>query len=215
MQTPTDQNEHRGPNRDTSAAVAVKRAQATANRQRIADAIVNLQRRGAQVTVAAVARESGVSQDTIRRNPDLHKEVAHLRGQGWQRKSDVRPGTTDRATYDAMKGRWLAAQAEVSRLRKALTEARRATHQALGTQGQKISPDALSDLKSENANLHVRLMEMMQEIESLKDERVSLTGELTAAHEVNREYVRQLTQARDRLVQAERELGALRMAQRR
>lgn len=203
----------RNPNRDTSAAVAVKKAQAADNRRRIAEAIVSIQRDDKPVNVTSVARAAKVSPDTIRRNPDLLKEIAHLRDRGWQRKSGARLATVDKSTYDALRGRWLTAQSEVSRLRKELAEARRAVHQALGTQMEQVDPAALDQLESENADLRVRFMELTQEVQALKDERTSLAGELSATHEINREYVRELNLTKDRLLHAERELSRLRLKQ--
>lgn len=190
------------PQERIAKAVAAKKTEAESNRKRIRQAMTALSRSGHDITVRGVAREAGVSVDTVRRSGDLYVELQRLRASP-KPKQVVLPSTAHRASETAMKARWLAAQAEVKELREELAATRRALHQSLGETGTVLDPDEVEQLRQAHAELTVAVMDLQAQVTSLRDERQELSGELLAANELNRNYVRELTQVRSRLTEIE------------
>ncbi|HEX2807014.1 MAG TPA: hypothetical protein VHN80_12685 [Kineosporiaceae bacterium] len=196
--------------RDPSRAIAVKKQQAAANRDKIAATIAVLQRDGQPINVQSVARAAGVHPHTIRRNPDLMKEVQRLRDSGWQRPPVIHADPTVAASYKALKARLLASQAEVADLRRDLAQLRRDAHQALGTAPARSDPTIVEDLQRQTAELRVQLMNERDTTGSLQAAVAANAEGLTAAHEIARGYLRELNQTKDELLHTRRELVKLR-----
>lgn len=191
-------------------AIAAKKAQADANRKRIAEAILTLQKSGADINVQSVARAADVHPDTVRRSGELFAEVKRLRDLGPPSTRPVQPAPQPTEQHAALRARILDAQAEVVALRAEVSRAKKAAHQALGTSGSVIDPEMADQLRRENAELTVAIMNLQTQVKSLVQERESLSGELLAARELNREYARDLNAARDQVITTERELTRLR-----
>jgi hypothetical protein len=196
--------------RDPSRAIAVKKEQAAANRDKIAATIAALQRDGQPVTVQSVARAAGVHPHTIRRNPDLLAEVQHLRESSWQHAPATHTDPTAAASYKALKARLLTSQAEVADLRRDLAQLRRDAHQALGTAPTRSDPSILEDLQRQAAELRVQLMNERDTTASLRAAIAATAEDLTAAHEVARSYLRELNQTKDELLHTRQELVKMR-----
>jgi chromosome segregation ATPase len=196
---------------DPTPAIEAKKAQATANRERLAKAIQALQLQNRPVNVQAVARAAGVHPDTLRRNPDLYAEVRRLRDQGWRGDPPQAPSTSAESGHRV---RLLAAQSEIQDLRRQLAEARQVAHQTLGEAGAALDAQSAAELQGANAELTVQVADLQDQVRALRDERRDLGEELTAAHELNREYVRALSAANERLLQAERNLATTRSSKR-
>ena len=191
--------------RDPSHAIAVKQAQAAANRERIASAIAALQRAGQPVNVQAVARAADVHAHTVRRNADLLAEIQRLHQPSWQRLPDVHTDPTAAAAHKALKARLLASQADVSDLRSQLTQLRRDAHQALGSAPTRPDPNMVEDLQREVAELRVQLANERDITRALREAGRNHSEELTAAHEVARGYLRELNRVKDELQRTRRE----------
>jgi transposase-like protein/ribosomal protein L29 len=195
--------------RDPSRAIAAKKEQAAANRDKITAAITALQRGGHPVNVQSVARAAGVHPHTLRRNPDLLKEVQYLR-----ENSSHHPPTTHApataASHNALKARLLTSQAEVADLRRDLAQLRRDAHQALGTAPARPDPSTVEDLHRDIAELRVQLMNERDTTRTLHATTAATTEDLTAAHEIARSYLRELNQTKDELQRTRRELVKLR-----
>ena len=193
--------------RDPSRAIAAKKEQAAANRDKITAAIAALQRGSQPVNVQSVARAAGVHPHTLRRNPDLLKEVQYLR-----ENSSHHPPTThaDPASHKALKARLLASQAEVADLRRDIAQLRRDAHQALGTAPASPDPSIVEHLHLDIAELRVQLMNERDTTRSLHATTAAVTEDLTAAHEIARSYLRKLNQTKDELQQTRRELVKVR-----
>lgn len=187
---------------DTTEANRIKKAQATANRERIARAIVTLKQRNQQVTVSAVAREAGVSPDTVRRSGDSYEEIKKHRDDVPSLRRGSPPVSAQ--AHQALKARLMAAQAEVSELKNEVRKLQRVVHQTLGTSPGAMDPVDAEEMRQENAELAVLVGDLRRQVSALQDERANLAEELTAAHDVSRGYVRELTAAQERLVAAER-----------
>ena len=74
-----------------------------------------------------------VSTHTLRRNPDLLREVRHLRENSHQRSPINHADPTAAASCNALEARLLASQGEVADLRRDLAQLRRDAHQVMGT----------------------------------------------------------------------------------
>jgi len=192
--------------RDPSRAIAAKKAQAAANRNKIAATIAALQRDGQPVNVHSVARAAGVHPHTIRRNPDLLKEVQHLRDTGSPQVPTARTDPAATAAYKALKARLLASQAEVADLRRDLAQLRRDAHQALGTAPARPDPTILEDLQRQVAELQVQLMNDRDTTGPLRAAVAAIADDLTAAHEIARSYLRELNQTKNELLHTRQEL---------
>jgi hypothetical protein len=212
--TPTSTGGKAEPNqrglRDPSRAIAAKKQQAAANRNKITTAIVALQRGGRPVNVQSVARTADVHPHTLRRNPDLLQEVQHLRETSYQRPLTNHADPTAAASYNALKARLLSSQAEVADLRRDLAQVRRDAHQALGTTPARSDPGIVDDLNREIAELRVQLMNERDTTRSLQATTAAAAEDLTAAHEIARSYLRELNQTRDELRRTRQELTSLR-----
>lgn len=200
---------------DASHAIAAKKAEAQRNLERISRAITSLQSAGAPVNVQSVARAAGVSPDTVRRSGDLFNEVRRLRdGTDTPNRFNPRTDGKTSAIETSMQVRMLAAQAEVKELRAELGAARAAAHQKLGQGGSTLDRAEADALRRDNSELQVALDDARANLERAREELAVLlavlTDELTAAREVTRAYVRELTETKEQLVRVERELTSLR-----
>jgi hypothetical protein len=196
--------------RDPSRAIAAKKEQAAANRDKITAAIIALQRGGRPVNVQSVARAAGVHPHTLRRNPDLLQEVQHLRENSDQRPPVIHADPAAAASYKALKAQLLASQAEVADLRRELAQLRRDAHQVLGTALARSDPSIVDDLHREIAELRVQLMNERDTTRSLQATTATTSQDLIAAHEIARGYLRELNQTRDEFQRTRQELTKLR-----
>ncbi|SDS87538.1 hypothetical protein [Actinoplanes derwentensis] len=196
--------------RDPSRAIETKKAQATANRDRITTAIVALQRQDQPVNVQSVARAAGVHPATLRRNPDLLAEVQRLRDASWQQPPARHADPEATASSKALKARLLASQQEGVELRRQLTQLRRDAHQALGTASTHPDHGMVEELQREAAELRVQLMDERDTTRGLQETGRDLADELTATREIARGYLRDLDQARADLRATRQELMKLR-----
>lgn len=194
--------------RDPSRAIEVKKAQAAANRNRIATAITALQTSGQPVNVKSVARAAAVHPHTVRRNPDLLAEVQRLRQASWERPPTLHADPGFAAVHKALKAKLLSAQAEVSDLRQQLTQLRRDAHQALGGARPNLDDNELRELRQEIAELRVQLMNERDTSRALQEAARHHADELTASHEVARSYLRELNLAKEELLQVQRRMTA-------
>lgn len=192
-----------------SRAIEARKALAEGNRRRISDAVVALQRAGLDVNVRSVAREAGVSVDTVRRSGDLYTEIRSLRDAAWSAGTSRAPSRqSERET--ALLGRLTQAQQEVVALRARLKATERAMIQRLGTTSAGLDPDEAARLKQENAELRVLAIDLEDKLTTARGQLEDLTAELTEAHELNREYVRQATALREQLNEKEQQLSRAR-----
>ncbi|WP_380161930.1 hypothetical protein [Kineococcus sp. R86509] len=199
-----------GGGRDPSRAIAAKKEQAAANRNRIAAAIAALQHGGRPINVQSVARTAGVHPHTLRRNPDLLQEVQHLRENSHHHPPLHQADPTAAAAYSALKARLLASQAEVADLRRAHAQLRRDAHQVLGTTPARLDPSIAEDLHRELAELRVQLMNERDTTRSLQTTIATTNEDLSAAHEIARDYLRELNQTREELQRTRQKLTSLR-----
>jgi transposase-like protein/ribosomal protein L29 len=199
-----------GGGRDPSRAIAAKKEQAAANRDKITAAIAALQRGDRPVNVQSVARAAGIHPHTLRRNPDLLKEVQHLRENGSQHSYVTHADPTAAASYKALKARLLASQAEIADLRRDLAQLRRDTHQALGTAPARPDASVVEDLSRDIAELRVQLMNERDTTRTQQATVAATTDDLSAAHDIARNYLRELNQTKDELQRTRQELVKLR-----
>jgi len=188
--------------------IASKKAQAAANRHRIARALVALQERGDAINVQAVARAAGVHSDTIRRNPDLLAEVRHLRDEQW-RIAPAPAVANHRTQVDAqeLKARLLDAQAEISQLRRDLSQALRAAHNTLAREGEVMSREDADRLQREATELRVQTIALHEQLAREQELRERINDELTATNEVNRDLMRELTASKERELTLRQSVG--------
>lgn len=191
--------------------VTSQKARAAANRQRIAQALVTMQRAGGQITLWSLVRQARVHPDTIRRNPDLFEEFRHVRDQD---SSSTGPATTghaqNRAGEAALKARLLDTQAHAADLRRQLAQALRSAHDDLGRAGTTVSAAQAEQLRQELTDLRVQLMAVQEQLVRERELHETIVGELTAANEVNRQLVRDLTAAKENQLRLRQQLNASR-----
>ena len=194
-----------------AAMITSQKARAAANRQRIAQALVTMQRDGKQITLRSLAQQARVHPDTIRRNPDLLQEFRHVRDQGWQPTGPAVAGSGQRRAGEAaLKVRLLDGQAEISELRRQLAQALRSAHNDLGHGGTMVSAAEAEQLRQELTELRVQLMAAQEQLARERELHESILGELTAANEVNRQLVRDLTAAKENELLMRQRLNARR-----
>lgn len=178
--------------------VTSQKTRAAVNRQRIAQALVTMQRDGKPMTLRSLAQESHVHPDTIRRNPDLLEEFRLVRDQGWRPAGPaIAGGTQRRASEATLKARLLDAQAEIADLRRQLAQALRSAHNNLGQGGTMLSAAEAEQLRQELTELRVQSMAIQEQLARERELHESILGELTAANEVNRQLVRDLTASKE------------------
>jgi len=190
-------------------AITKQRTTADQNRRKIADALVAAQHDGIRVNVTAIAAKAGVDPGTIRNNPDLLAEVVRIRDEQAKRPPAAHAAESDAATYKEMQARWLGAQHEVTDLRTELKKARNTAHQALGISTTLIDPDELRQAHTRMAELEVQLINTTQAKIEVANQLRDLSDQLTDCHELNRNYLRQLDEAK-RDLQAEKQKRATR-----
>lgn len=122
----------------TAAMVEAAKHRSTASRASISQAARRLADSGDSVTVASVAREAGVSRQTVYQHRDLLAQIVTLRTSGHGR---GRPGlpASQRASEDSLRARLQAAKTQIedlraqnAALRAELTAARAQVGVALG-----------------------------------------------------------------------------------
>jgi hypothetical protein len=188
-------------------AISRQQARAELNRQKIADALSRAQANGDRINISAIAAAAAVDPGTIRNNPDLLTEIKRLRdGQGYRPPSNTR--TTDAASYKEMQARWMTAQAEISDLRRDLKQARESAHQALGISAARVEPTELEQVQQRVAELEVQQINMTQTQQETAAQLRDATAQLTDCHELNRDYLRQLEQAKRELQRAKQQINA-------
>jgi hypothetical protein len=92
------------------------------------------------IAQTSVPMPASVHPHTLRRNPDLLQEVQHLRENRDQRPPANHADPTAPASYNVLKARLLASQAEVADLRRDLAQLRRDAHQVLGSAPTRSDP---------------------------------------------------------------------------
>lgn len=178
--------------RRPSQAIATKVSEAHTNRQKIADAIVSLQKANQPINVKSTAAAAKVSTNTIRRNPDLLNEVIRLRDHQTQGPPARHAGSADTASKTELKARMLQAQSQVVELRRELALLAKQTYQAIGLAAGKPNPDDIEWRDKEIARLRIDLANNADKITRLQRVIEDLQADYTDAQELARERLQAL-----------------------
>lgn len=100
-----------------AAMVEAAKHRSTASRASISQAARRLADSGENVTVASVAREAGVSRQTVYQHRDLLGQIMTLRASGHGRRGPGLPAA-QRASEDSLRARLQAQKAQIEDLRK-------------------------------------------------------------------------------------------------
>lgn len=179
------------PTADPSPAIRAQKRAAAANDAAIASAIAKLQASGEPVTVRGVARLAKVHPDTVRRREDLYAEIVRLRASGPAVSLSARRSSdTDESM---LRARILDAQSEIKELRAELEMTRKGRHQDLGTGHGAFDAREQREMALTNRELTAALDESRRALQEMRERHDEVVSELQAAHELNRQYVRELS----------------------
>lgn len=166
------------------AMVASRRLDSQLKRERVAAAADARLAAGQELSIAAVARQAGVSRKFIYTHPDLRAQIEQ-RAQRHNHRATAAATADGQVTVASLRADLANANAHNQRLRKQLGALERRLSETLGRE----VADALGPGSEETDELRRELQDAQGQISELQEQLAEAREELDAVREINRELL--------------------------